>query len=120
MMWSLHMDGGYHETLIWVHSLEAQKDEKKRNSESFCLSSFCPSDTEAILHDLGETADSGQAAILSLPSFDPFEPSFGQKARSSAPCAITQRHSRALHKLRGHAETRRRPKHAALGSSPSR
>jgi L-serine dehydratase len=51
----LRMDGGYHETLIWVPSLERQKDERqKKGSESFCLSSFCLPDTEAIIHDLGD------------------------------------------------------------------
>ncbi|MBX7207644.1 MAG: L-serine ammonia-lyase, iron-sulfur-dependent, subunit alpha [Verrucomicrobiaceae bacterium] len=50
----MHMDGGYHETLIWVPSPERQKDERqKKDSESFCLSSFCLPDSKTIIHDLG-------------------------------------------------------------------
>jgi L-serine dehydratase len=50
----MHLDGGYHETLIWLSEEKWQKDAGQKNgSESFCPPSFCLPDSVALVHDLG-------------------------------------------------------------------
>lgn len=76
----LSMDGGWHETLIWISGKEGQKND----FESFCLPSFCQQSGEVTTLDLGEKkliqikadrfVESVELSILAIKKLSPVLP----------------------------------------------
>jgi L-serine dehydratase len=96
----LHMDGGYHETLIWAPKGAAAHFDAD----------------EVIIHDSGDK----QLIQVKSDRFVGSDESLTTKRLSPVlPVPFAKKPACALHKLHRHAEARRNPKHSHCGSSPS-